>query len=168
MSIFFLDLAFDVFRFLASVYLVAPLSYLPPQPYHSSDKHKLCRTHLFQHNPLTRLRVFIHTHHTWPLSLVDATDQLSVPNVDEVSTSIARPIRIGRHSVCKFPFKVNLLFTTNMDGHQGVHCFIKFICIGALPRQARKDKEDEGGEAGREAYNDDNIARHRIVRSDDW
>jgi len=42
---FSLDLAFNVFRFLASVYLVAPLSYLPPQPYHSGDKHKLCRTH---------------------------------------------------------------------------------------------------------------------------
>jgi len=55
-----------------------------------------------------------------------------------------------------------------MDGHQGVHCFIKFICISALPRRARKGKEDEGGEAGREAYSDDNIARHRIVRSDDW
>ena len=55
-----------------------------------------------------------------------------------------------------------------MDGHQGVHCFIKFICIGALPRQARKDKEDEGEEEGGEAYSDDNIARHRIVRSDDW
>ena len=149
LSIFFLsshlDLAFDVFRFLASVYLVASLRYLLPQSYYSGDKHKQCRTHTSSNIASSTASASSSMLVTpAPLSLPCTADKLFVPNVDEVFMSIARPIRIDRHSVCKFPVQNTPPLHYQHGWPLRVSLFHQIHLIGGLPRRARKGKEDEG------------------------